>query len=128
MCHVPGVMSCVKCHVSHVICHMSYVTCFFLHLHIFFLQSCEASLECFINGAYPFKFLDLLNIYCQTTKKKLFHKLNLFFLKSNLTTNLMMLLNLETFLGFVLEFKINPIYLHEHMVSYMCFNMGHTLE
>ena len=39
----PPNMSCVRCHVSHVICHMSGVTCHMSHLFLFFFgQSGEA--------------------------------------------------------------------------------------
>ena len=52
-----------------------------------------------------------------------------FFLqKSNLMANIVTLLNLEPILGFILEFKSIPIYLHGHTVSAMCFNMGHLVR
>ena len=48
--------------------------------------------------------------------------------KSNLTTNIMMIVNLEPILEFTLEIKSNPTYIHGHTVSPMCLNMGHILE
>ena len=48
--------------------------------------------------------------------------------KSNLTTNIFMLVNLEPFSGFILEIKSIPNYLQGHTVAAMRFNMGHLVK
>ena len=46
----------------------------------------------------------------------------------NLTTNIVMLVNLEPNYGLMLEIKIIPNYLQVHIVSAVRFKMGHLLE
>ena len=48
--------------------------------------------------------------------------------KSDLTTNIFMLVNLEPIFGFILEINSIPNYLHRHTVVAMCFNMGHLVK
>ena len=97
-------MSHVTYHVSHVTCKLNFV--FFN----FFGPSGEAScLRVFYQQDLPrFRFFENSASNCQKialSKKSLLKK-------SNLTTNLILPVNQETILGFVLEFKIIPIYLH----------------
>ena len=65
----------------------------------------------------------------QTGKKNSFYKeKNHFFRKFNRETNIVMLINLDPILEFILEIKIIPNYLHGHMVAAMCFNMGNLVK
>ena len=57
-----------------------------------------------------------------------FNHKNHFFKKSDLTTNIFMLVNLEPIFGFILEINSILKYLHGHMVVAMCFNMGHLVK
>ena len=49
-------------------------------------------------------------------------------IESNLTTNIMMLGNIEPFLEFMFDNKSFTNYQHGHTVSFMCFDMEHVLE
>ena len=59
-----------------------------------------------------------------TNGQKIALKQKQFKKKFKLTKNYMMLVNLETILGFILEFKITPSYIQGHMVSEMSFDIG----
>ena len=72
-------------------------------------------------------FLDFGNSDKTWQKTGFYHK-NHFFKKSDLTTNIFMLVNLEPISGFILETNSIPNYLHGHMVAAMCFNMGHLVK
>ena len=50
------------------------------------------------------------------------------FKKSNLTTKIVMLVNLEPISGFILEIKSILNYLQGHTVAAMCFNIGHLVK
>jgi len=63
-----------------------------------------------------------------TWQKTAFYQKNHFFKKSDLTTNIFMLVNLEPIFGFILEINSIPNYLHGHTVAAMCFNMGHLVK
>ena len=51
-----------------------------------------------------------------------------FFKKSDWTTNIFMLVNLEQTFGFILDINSIPNYLHGHTVVAMSFNMGHLVK
>ena len=61
-------------------------------------------------------------------KKGVFYEKNHFFQKSNFSTNIVMLVNLEQLFGYILEIKSIQNYLQEHTVSPVCFIMGNLLE
>ena len=56
-----------------------------------------------------------------------FKKKNIF-KKSNLTTNIFALVNLEPNYGFILDIKSIQNYLQGHTVAAMCFNMGNLVK
>ena len=53
---------------------------------------------------------------------------NIFFNKSDLTTNIFMLVNIEQIFRFILEINSIPNDLHGHMVVAMCCNIGHLVK
>ena len=53
---------------------------------------------------------------------------NHLFKRSNLTTNIVTIVNIEPHLGYMLEIKGIPNYLRGHTVVAMCFNMGHLVK
>ena len=61
-------------------------------------------------------------------KKITFVKKNHFFKVSNLTTNIVTLLNIEPILGFMLGIKRVKINLQGYTVSTMHLNIGHLLR
>ena len=75
-----------------------------------------------------FGFFSFFFSLCVLWQKNCVYKNIQFFKKFYLTTNIVMLVNLEPNLGFRLEIKSIPNYLHGHTVSAICFNMGNILE
>ena len=73
-------------------------------------------------------FFWFLEIQTKHGRKKLLIKKIIFFFKSDLTTNIFMLVNLEPIFGFILEISSIPNYLHGHTVVAMCFIMGHLVK
>ena len=73
-------------------------------------------------------FFGFLAIQTYNGKKHFFDQKNLFFKKSDWTTNIFMLVNLEPIFGFILEINSIPNYLHGHTVVAMSFNMGHLVK
>ena len=57
-----------------------------------------------------------------------FNQENYFFKKSNMTTNIFILANLEPISRFILEIQTISKYLHGHMVEAMWFNIGHLVK
>ena len=81
------------------------------------------------NKLIVFRYIFLIFRNSDTTwQKTAFYQKNHFFHKSNLTTNIFMLVNLEPIFGFILEINSIPNQLHGHTVAAMCFNMGYLVK
>ena len=61
-------------------------------------------------------------------KQFFYEKKIIFFKKSNWTTNIFMLVNLELISGLILEINSIPYYLPRHTVAAMCFHIRHLVK